>query len=273
MRITAIDAMLTNIYRNIPRPILEMAYRSEENDTSLDHRIVTQLLNTNVYKEVSLLCGKVKTIVLTQRNRRPTNDPVFGSIGGSGIDSDFYVIDPQQRENRDIVWVIGPCQKLSQPAVGEGMSADSGGLYTGNTMMTNAQFMLNSRTLGRTGVAPTFEIAGSNAICVTPRLMSYPFLLDVLLGYDKEYSNAEPSVIMALRELAVIAAKMDIYNRLVVDIDQGAVFAGSEIGAFRDVVSTYASVEASDFDAALTKVQRAGAFDIQRVVRGIEAAM
>lgn len=269
MRTTAIDAMLTNVIMTIPTPVLQMAYRSDEYDTSIDQRIVEQLFNRSLYKDVSILCGKLKTIILETRNRRPTTDPVFGTLGGSGIESEFYEIPPQQRENRDLVFIIGPSQKLTQPSVGEGMSADAGGLYTGNTMMSNFQFMLNSRTLGRTGVSPTFEIAGSNTVCVTPRLMSYPFMLDVLLGYDKEYSNAEPSVIMALRELAVVAAKRDIYRRLVVPMDQGAVIAGAEIGTFRDVVTSYASIDEDTYNNALIKVQRAGMFDLQRIRKSI----
>ena len=268
MRTTAIDAMLTNIFNAIPVPILEMAYQSTDNDTTLDQQIVNGLFRS-VHKDVSILCGKLKTITLTHQMLRRTADPVYGNIGGSGIASEFYVIPPWMRENRDLVFIIGPCSKLSQPAVGEGQSADQGGLYTGNTMLTNMQFMLNSRTLGRSSVSPAFEIAGSNTICVTPRLMSYPFMLDTLLGYDQEYSNAEPSVIMALRDLAVIAAKRNIYTKLVVQLDQGAVIAGYEIGAFRDVISTYGSIEQSDYDNALIKVQRAGMFDVQRAINSI----
>lgn len=272
MRTTAIDAMLTNIFNCIPQPILEMAYHSTDNDTTLDQQIVDVLFRS-IHKEVSILCGKLKTISLTNQMIRRTADPVYGNIGGSGIASEFYVIPPWMRENRDIVFIIGPCGRLSQPAVGEGQSADQGGLYTGNTMMTNLQYMLNSRTLGRSSVAPSFEIAGSNTVCVTPRLMSYPFMLDVLLGYDQEYSNAEPSVIMALRDLAVIAAKRNIYTKLVVQLDQGAVIAGYEIGAFRDVIATYGSIETADYDAALIKVQRAGTFDVQRALRNLVARL
>lgn len=273
MRTTAIDAMLTNVFQVIPQAVLRMAYRDDENDTSLDNRIVELLFNRSVHKDVSILCGKYKTISLMAQNRQPTREPIFGNIGSTGLDTDFYEIPPQQRENRDIAFVIGPCNKLTQPSVGEGMSADRGGLYTGNTMMTATQFMLNSRTMGRTGVSPVFDLAGSNTISVTPRLMSFPFLIDVLLGYDKEYSNAEPSVIMALRELAVLAAKRDIYRRLVVELDQGAVIAGSEIGAFRDIISSYSSVDEDMYNAALIKVQRAGMFDLQRMRRSLVARL
>ena len=272
MRTTAIDAMLTNIFRSIPRPILEMAYLSTENDTTLDQQIVSDLF-ASIHKEVSILCGKLKTISLTVHMLRKTTDPIYGNIGGSGIASEFYTVPAWMRENRDIAFIIGPCNKLSQPAVGEGQSADQGGLYTGNTMMTNWQFMLNTRTMGRSSVSPAFEIAGANTVCVTPRLMSYPFMLDVLLGYDQEYSNAEPSVVMALRNLAVVGAKRDIYTKLVVPLDQGAVIAGYEIGAFRDVIATYGSVEQSDYDEALVRVQRAGMFDVQRAISSIVARL
>lgn len=264
MRTTAVDAMLTNIYQQIPQQILEKAYMSTEEDSSLDDQINRKLLIPVVHKDVNILCGKVKTITLTTRDLRPVRHGTFGNQVGMGIESEFYEVDATQRESRDIAFVVGPCQTLSQPYSGGGYVGNNGAMMAGNTVLGNASFLLNSRTFSRAAVAPVFDVAGSNTIRVTPSLQASPFMLDVILGYDYEYSNVEPSVIIALRNLAPIAAKRDIHTRLVIAIDQGEVIAGSEIGVFKDIVSSY-DISDDEYNEALFRVQRAGSFDMSRM--------
>lgn len=266
MRTTAIDAILTTLFMAIPQPILEMAYDSRENDTSLDNRITEKLIKPIVHKQVNILCGKTKTVTLTSQHLNRTPMTTFGNQVGMGIESQFYTVDAQQRENRDIAWVIGPCETLSQPYSGGGYMGAGGSMLGGNTMMGNASFMLNSRTLSRAAVPPVFDVAGSNTIRVTPGLMACPFLVDVLLGYDYEFSNAEPSVIIALQDYATLCAKRDIHTRLTVAIDQGEIFAGSELGAIKDIISGY-DIQDDQLKTALLAVQTASQFDLARMNR------
>jgi len=240
----AIDVSLRRIYHEIPKEILEYAFRKDPTNKSLDECIIEQVIKATVIPDLNAVGGKFKEIVLSPEWVIETSTPsnYTGMIGMPLIPYAVYKIPPEAREYRNLTQVIcmrSPYASVSSigqvsSMLGQGMGATAGGL---------ACTVLNQYTGNNQAVLPTPILTHGNCVKLTPMEMSlmtvFPWILECRIEYDVDFTNLNPDSVIPLVRIIVSATKAYIYNKTVIEMDMGVVMAGHPIGMFRDVISEY----------------------------------
>ena len=80
---------------------------------------------------------------------------------------------------------------------------------------------------------------------------SYPGFAKVRLSNPRTLSNIPIAASPAFNDLALLAAKAYLYNTQIVDIDEGELRVGFNVGAYKEIISNYSSA-AEDYQKMLT---------------------
>lgn len=106
-----------------------------------------------------------------------------------------------------------------------------------------------SGVMSANGAVPRTETAyvrliGPNTILISD-VFSFPGTAYVrcILEYDLDYSQLRTTTIPVFSQLAVLAAKALIYNRLALQVDRGQLIGGRELGMFREIIMSYSDAQ------------------------------
>lgn len=248
--IDGIKLILERIYRTIPRPVLEAAFKPQETGTSLDECIKNKVLLSSVRDEISVRGGKIYRIMLNLDWCEYTSSPSPYALGISGSYS-TYRIPPEARENRDISCILSVRFPYSIN------TSSSGNFYNtcstkGNTVSGLACAALQSQTNANLLSTPTGIIRPGNVIQLDPPQYNWvPWQVTVRLVYDDNFSGIDVSTALPLIDVCVYAVQQYIYNELVFAIESNLVVHGMEIGVFRDIINEYKGAEDKYADALL----------------------
>jgi len=231
----ACESALRTIYHSIPGELLNLAFRPEDYQVTLDKRIIDVVIAGRVLSDTNTYAGKVKRIRLDQSWLENVNDSTMDTFGSSGV----YRIPPSAREGREITQVVD----LTYP---EGLSNSGMGFPTffddnyGNSLANLASAAIQSRTHSRAYLSPTPVLQSGNLIRVNPPgAYISDWVLHCRLGYDSEFTNISASSVMPLTDLIVCATKAYIYTTMIVKIDYVYLDSGSEVGVIKSLVESY----------------------------------
>lgn len=245
--------LLQYILSNIPRQILELAFEPRKYNTSVESRIISEIIEGPILLDVNLVGGKRKDIfVSNQWELKMDTLPQYGLVTPS-VESAFFRIPAEAREGRNISSVIGLSD--TDTASLPGTSLNGNGQF-GNTAPGMLSQMLNTRTFGMTPHRPQVSLEGTNIVRVHPAQFVEGISIAVMLEYDSEFLNLNNSGIVALKKLSLCATQRYIANQLRVSIDETQVVAGMEIGIIKEIVNDYLQ-KAEDYDNLLIKVKGA----------------
>lgn len=256
--ISAIENALRMVYANIPREILEVAFRPKDYQQSLDQRIKDVIVSGRVLPDCNVNAGTIKRIPLAGymvENTLP--DPGWASVVDPSAGS-LYRIPAQARENRDIVGVIDISFPFDYTGYNSGQPGFSGG---GNTLVGLAGAALDSHTHNNACLTPTPTLLANNMVLITPfsNFLS-DWILVCRLGYDDEFTNIPRSVITPLSKLVLTATKAYIWTNLTIRIDQAALSGGQELGQFKTIVDSYQQAQ-EQYDNDFMKVRGSTMYD------------
>lgn len=263
----ALTIFLTHIHRMIPKQILQAAFgpggpNNWNGSSNIDKRIKEEVWLSTL-NDINLHCGKYRVIQLRREWKQPLSREYDSPYVGSGYYSTIYRIPPQSRDFGPITQV-GKLECISNYTCGSYMNGGMGGNFvnTGNTVMGLAAASLSSRTLAPHNNVPTATLLDNQTVRVMPDdiLYSSDLRLHCLIGYDQEMTNAEPSVIEAVKKLLLCDTKIYIYNNLDIAINETEVSAGSEISRFKERVMEYSSA-AEEREELLDNVSGAKYYD------------
>lgn len=236
---SAMTYVLSEIIHNIPREMLELAFKPEKFQTTLEQRIISQIIEGPILLNTNLVGGKRREIYV-QSNWLIDMEPEDGwSTLGTGTQGAYYRVPPEAREGRNLSSVIGITSSLSGSSYGTGYMTNGVGGF-GNTITSFVSEMVNSRTLSQYPIQPRATLEGTNIICLFPRFLTTDIAVTVLLEYDSEFVNIERSQHIALIDLCLCATKRYIANELRVKVDETEIVAGMEIGIIKTLVDEYA---------------------------------
>ena len=86
------------------------------------------------------------------------------------------------------------------------------------------------------------EIIAPNTILVHDTIyMTSNGFLEVIVENNNNLSNISPRTYFLFGKICVLAAKMFIYNKLVVDLDAGVLYNGHELGKASEIINSYES--------------------------------
>lgn len=246
---TALEILLGEVHRIIPRELLQATFGRNGVCNPRGYRSIDQCLYEQVWRpitlaHINLTVGRAKTLIVHQRWRlftRPIDDSVMSQ---SGYLTGYYRIPPEAREFADIVAVERLDGNL--PSTGTGLGAISntfGGI--GNTVSNMNAAALEMRTHRFYAPPPDVTLISSNTIEVQPdQVYNTQYYLHCILSYNLEFTNADPVIIEPARRLFLSDVKAFIYTHLDIKTDTTAVVGGMEIGRFRDRLSEYSTAEA-----------------------------
>ena len=218
-----IEACLKEIYIQIPKKILELAFLPRKRMITLDKCIQDDVIIPKVLYDCNIVGGKLYTIVLKPswavESRLPDNYSVY-----SGDTYCIYRIPPEARENRP----IADCISVNYPGYINGLAAgvntapNLGMMGYGNNVGNMACQVLNASN-GSGIAAPTPIRLNGHEVKLMPITAGFAqdldWVLNCRLAYDKEFTNLNNRAIRPLTQLCVTAVKAYIYTNLIVHLD------------------------------------------------------
>ena len=262
MSASPMTLILTAIHAQIPNQILEATFLKDNVFSSVDERIMAEVLRKRVLLDCNLVATKACQIPLRDEWVRRTEYANFDTFAAFLYSSTYMWIPPEARENRNIASVVRVMSGISQPGV-PAIGTMTGWYAGGNTIGSMASAVVGSHTLRGAGWAPMVINEGNNFIRITgtyPNTFMAGLVLECTLEYDPEFTNADQNMIYALRDLCVCAVKAHIYHQLAIRIGESEIVAGMEIGVFKDIVNSYSNAN-EEYDHLLKKVRGAQVLD------------
>jgi len=243
MPVSPLTFILTEIFNNIPEPLLNAAFEPRKYQTTLDERILNQVIGHRVLNDLNLVSGLRARIPLIDAWKQPVQSLPFEIIVGSTYDADYYLIPPDVRDRRNIIAVEQIADDYSYTAPTNSMMGDTVGIL-GNSVTDLARVAISTRTQYNQPIMPTAKLLSNNMVQVYPATYSSGLVLEVTLEWDRELTNMNQNLIIPTRKLALCAVKAYIYNKLRIKVDETEVVAGMAIGAFKEIMLDYATENA-----------------------------
>lgn len=224
---------IDQVMLKIPRPILDRAFvqaMSYHRAVPIDvgSRIRDEVVERRVRVDCNLQGGVEVTIPLINVSRERIDD--YNLV--------FY-IPKTLTQGRTIT-------RAMSVSFGE-RSITSHGLQTmnlSNPMVEAAVGVMNSQMPIPHVATSNVQMIGENVLLIRDNF-SLPnnVYLTCRLEHDEAMTHLKPPAFKAFAKLVEYATKSYIYNKLIVELDQGALYGGKELGVIRDIITEYADAE------------------------------
>jgi hypothetical protein len=226
---SAIKYGIDRIMREIPREILHMAFLRKAHyfsvETTLDKQITDLVIKKIVLRDTNVVGGMTITIPTEKCNLR------------------YY--EKNNTEHNLVIQV--PYSVTGGKKILEPLSlVDDGGGSTGyntsrNQFTSSMNNIFNHNANIGSGFATTnLELIAPNTVLVYEEVDNLSIgYLKVLVENNENLTNISPKSYLNFGELCVLAAKQFIYNKLVIDLDKGALYNGQELGKIADIINSY----------------------------------
>jgi len=247
--------LISNIVHNIPVELLTLAFRPRDFDTTVERRIVSEIVEGPILLDTNLVGGKKRDIYIdpSWEMQLDIETNQLGILPNS--QSAFYKIPYEAREGKNISSVSG-LASIQGAVYSDGYTPGA----SGNTATGLMSQMLGTYTFANSPSTPMITLEGANIIRVNPRSILQNLVISAYLEHDSTFTNMHPSAIFALSELVLCATKRYIGTKLVIPIDETEIVAGMEIGIIRELVNTYRE-EGKEYNELLIKFKGANHYD------------
>lgn len=240
----------------IPRDILTQAFMPKRYDPAraqryydnvspgnIDHLIKKQVVDGRVAIDVNLISGTELYLPLAFAHREfidPWNIIYrfdYKETGGRSITAAHEVL-------------YGLTQGVQIGTYGAFDTRASQFLHVGRDILNAAG--------GTTPVGTAYvQLVGPNTILVNDiNQVVGPGVLRCQLSNEPNFNNIKPHYYHAFGELIVLATKGFVYNTLVIDLDEGMLRAGQQLGRFREEVDKLADANQMYYEYLTTKWQK-----------------
>ena len=206
--------------------------------SSMDEKIMMKIMRPIVLIDANIVGGVEHTIALDGIS--PAFTEPFYTV---------YAVPPDKVMGKEILSVQSVCYL---PSTGfTGMDAQfglAGGLYThsltnassGMSVMNVASRIGNAASGTGMNFNAAVELVARNTVAIHAHIRTLAsYALRLTLENDTNLNNIQPKSYGALGDLAVLAAKQYIYNKLIVPVNSGYLSGGQELGIFKSVLESY----------------------------------
>ena len=228
---SAIKYAINRVLLEIPSEVLNLALMRKADvykvNTTISQQIEDLIITPIVLQDINLIGGISLTINLNECN-----------IG-------YYELNFTSRN----VIISVPYNLTGNKKIVNALNVSCGGtggsLYNStadplfNLLKNKYQY---DAKIESSSVFTNLEIIGPNTILLhdNVNVLNLCFL-NVLVENNKNLNNIQPASYPYFAELVVLATKTYIYNKLVIELDKGAIYYGHDINKVGDIVSDYAS--------------------------------
>lgn len=228
---------LEEIRFQIPYPILEQSFiiptvgNSPSNILSLDSMILDKVITPKVIADTNIVGGQLAMIPVNQLNYS-----YFDNW------SRVYDIPSELIDGRNVMTVLS-AHYLPQGytfSMGTGGNAAYGPHGPMSDIGSAATRLGNSFSSVPVISTASVQLVGNNTVLVRDRnYITHIYALKVILDNQQDLSNINPRFWLVFSDLCVLAVKAYIYNILILNIGQGYLSGGQELGPFKDIVDDY----------------------------------
>lgn len=230
----ALQKSLDEVRFRIPRPILEAVFTQRDKawrlqPTSIEDHILNEVVRPRVLVDCNLVGGAEVFIPLDGVPVERTND--YTSV---------YRIPKKLTQGRSIMAVLNIT--LSDPT-----KASSYGVAAGT--QNTAMLQLGSAVMDAMGTIPVTSTArcqliGENVVMVRDTIvLPANIYLRCIIANDENMSHLQLRSYRAFADLVVHAVKAYIYNEYIIRMDMGELYAGNQLGRFKEIIDGYAEAE------------------------------
>lgn len=238
---SVINKLIFEIKQEIPKPVLEVAFlkrigRNSKYAGGLDWEIKNKVIDARVWVDLNFMGGETVKIPIN------ANSVEFLE----NYDTRCIIRVPKRMlGGRDISQVIAYdyYYQTGVPLSNNAWQSNTFNLATsGNSpVMQVAQKILRSAAPAPITSSANVELIGDNVILLSDymgRISSGAVVCR--LTNDKELSKWNSAAIFQLSQFAIMATKAWIYANTIVDMDQGYLYSGAEIGRIQQIIDGYA---------------------------------
>jgi hypothetical protein len=214
---------------------------------NMDALIRDKVIDARCRVDCNLTGGTMLDIPL--RNIRPMQVPLPSGTPYSW--SLIYEIPMSLTQNRVITRVMWIANTIS-PISGTYTYAS----YNGSALTNAAMGVMQSQAPIPTSSTARVDIINTNTIMISDtNQWPYDCTMRVYVEYDNEMSQLPSGSYRFFSKLCLYAIKAYIYNTLIINVNQGELFLGQELGKYKEILDTYA--DANDlYDAYLEDTMR-----------------
>ena len=227
--------------------------------------IPIRILNEVFLKDLPYQRGTVRNLesVIKQKVIYDIVKPDSDTVGGRELKIDVSRLTPVSVENDGIILKIpmemtGGCKINScrfasfiyNDSSSIGLSYSSGylnGYAPVNTIGGAAANILTASSPDQiTGTADCHVVPdGDNVVFIKCKSRQKIYWLNVTTDYDDAFNQISPKSFQDFGELCLLATKGYIYTKMIVDLDEGKIAAGSELGSFKNIIDGYSDANKS----------------------------
>lgn len=249
----AIAYSLGRVKQSIPRQILEAAFISKQLTTwslarklNIDQEIINAVIAPRVLIDCNLVGGSQAMIALS-------------GLGQEIVEGGMTVIHiPKERTQGRSINSALHVAFYSAQSVGSYLSGQGSGYAGYNTY--NGQNNNTALMAATQGVMTSFDqmplistskvqLIAENTILIKDNIILSPgCFLRCILDNDENLNNIQMRSYRLIANLVIMAVKAYIYNELVIDLGQGRLQGGAEIGVFKDIISGYSDADQNYMD-------------------------
>jgi hypothetical protein len=236
----AIQYALNEVRNHIPQPILHQAFiqplanqgvfqrfQPTNGQHSVDYEIRDKVIEGRVNIDCNLIGGTQVTFDLSNTPR----DEIDWYVR-------VYHVPYEQTEGRKIVSVQHLSYTNPHASVTHGYTADG----SGNAFNAASRDMYNASAPMPIVATADCQLIGDNVVLVRDNVyqLSPHLSLTALVENEMGMANLNPMAYRAYGTLVLYATMAYIYNTLRIQLSQGALHAGQELGVIREIVDGYA---------------------------------
>jgi len=228
--ITVISVMLNEMYFNIPREIINLAFTQNNNyrnpSTSVDEEITTEVLRKRVLVDLNLASQETVNIPLQ-----------FCELVYRDISKIAYFIPKTLTNGRSIISVHNT---LSNFYMNGDIALSNRSDVFGSSILDTALKMQSNLDSVNITQTSRIDLIGENTILIDEGLISdMAVSVTVVLENDSNLNNINPRAIKVLAEGFVLAVKAHIYVNTIINLNKGMVYGGHELSIIKDIIDEY----------------------------------
>lgn len=238
---SVISMAINNLHNVIPNEILEETFITPYRNNyykpmSMDAKIHENVIVRRVLPDLNLTYGLTIKIPISKCHvsRHDVTDTYYSNY------SDFIIsVPPDVTNNRKIVTVLGIA--ITDTILYDGSYT---GFYwnNGSSILTATQNLANANSTTSTMLynAKCEMISPNSFICRYQGYLPLHAVVTLLIEHDDNLSDIKTTSYNYIIQLIELACKAYIYNFLKIKIDRAKLDSGSDLGAFAEIVDSYA---------------------------------
>ena len=225
---------LSEIKFRLPRAILDAVFIRRNHawrnvPISLDEAILNSVIRPRVMVDCNLVGGTEVFIPLNGVPVDRTND--YTTV---------YRIPKSRTQNRSITSVLNITFTDPNRSSAYGVGATSGS----STMLQTGQAVMDAMGSIPITSSAHVQLIAENVVMVRDTiLLPDNIYLRCILENDENFSHLQLKSYRAFADLVTFAVKAYIYNEYIIAMDMGELFAGQQLGRFKEIIDGYADAE------------------------------